>query len=210
VKAESPEALPGARKVARVLRVVLATLGTCIFVAGALAMYFGWMTRMAARERTELPLKLQAGAVAQADFKTAGRCALVVELALSRHEGVPDDAIDEFIFATNGMQIDWSVEQGGRTIFSGNPPGPRLWSSGASDHRSKAIGQFSPRAGTYQFIARTRSDWAGLERARPRLVIKPNPVFMKNAIVGGSLRIQVGFVAMLGGLILMLLAKRAT
>lgn len=201
-----PETLPGAGKVAGVLRI----LGYALLILGVVSMVGGRARVRAARERTEVPVTLRAGQEIRAPFETSAKSELVIELRLSRHEGVADDVIDEVLSReTNALNVSWVVRANGMTNFAGSSTNARKLFSGSAAATTKGIGQFKPtRAGAYEFAAVIHSDLPELERAHPHIVIRPTNAFAMNASIGGSIGLFGGFVLSMIGLILILLARR--
>ncbi len=212
MKAGLPETSPGARKLGRAVKGILLILGWGLLFVAACSIRTGWTLLSAARERTEVPLKLEAGHEARARFGTLAKCEMVIELALSRGEGVPDKVLDEALLGeTNVLNIGWMILREGATVVSGSSTNARPTSRGSAAAVTKGIGHFTPpRSGRYELVANIRSSLPGLERAQPRLRMKPNPRFAMNASIGGSVGVFGGFVLGLVGVILLLLARRET
>ncbi len=179
-------------------------------VIGVVAALSSWRQVRAAREQTVLPVKLQSGLEFRTRVRTSAKCELVIELALSRNEGVPRDLLEEALTReTNAVNIEWKIRQAGTICFSGSSTNARKLFTGSAAATTKGIGQFKPRhAGTYEFEATINSDLPELERTHPRIIIRPNRAFAMHASVGGSISIFAGIVLGLVGLILILLAQR--
>jgi hypothetical protein len=206
MKPTVPETLPGAAKVAGVLRV----FGYALVILGLFSMAGARGRVRAARERTEFPVKLQAGQEYRAPIKTSAKAELIIELRVNRHEGVPDDLLDEVLVGeTNRVHIDWRITQSGTTHAAGSSTNARKHFTGSAAARTKGIGNFKPpQAGVYEFAANIRTDLPELERARPHIVIRPTSAFMLNASIAGSAGMFGGGLLALLGLILILLARR--
>ena len=210
MKPTVPETLPGARKVAGKVAGVLKILGFASLILGLASMVAGRGRVRAAGESTEFPVRLKAGEEFRAPVKTSARSELLIELKLSRHKGVADDAIDGAVFReTNALNIGWVVTANGVTNFAGSSTNARKFSSGTAAARTLGIGHFKPvHAGNYEFAAFIHSDLPEMEDAQPRIVIRPHPAFAMNASIGGSVSIFGGGLLALVGLILILFARR--
>lgn len=210
MKPTVPETLPGAGKIASTIANVLKLLGYTLLILGGVLMVSGRGRVRAAGERTEFPIKLQSGQEFRAPIKTSAKSELFIELKLSRNAGVADDVIDEiFSRETNALNIGWVVTANGRTNFTGSSTNARKYFTGGAADRAKGIGNFRPgQAGDYEIAATIYSDLPELERAHPRIIIRPHNAFAMNASMGGSLGIFGGALLALVGLILILLGKR--
>jgi len=210
MKPSVPETLPGAARVAGKVSGVLKILGYVLLVLGIVSMIGGRSRVRAAGERTELPVRLKAGEEFRAPIKTSARSELLIELKLSRHAGVPDNMIDEaLVRETNALNIGWAVTLNGATNFAGSSTNARKFFTGSAAAKTKGIGQFKPAlAGSYEFSAIVRSNLPELERADPRIVIRPHSAFAMNASIGGSVGVFGGGLVALVGLVLILLARR--
>ncbi len=206
MKPAVPETLPGDGKVSGVVKI----LGYALLILGAVSMVAGRGRVRAAGETTEVPVRLKAGEKFRAPIKTSAKSDLIIELKVSRHQGVADEVIDEAFFReTNVLNIGWAVTANGVTNFTGSSTNARRSFSGSAAAKTKGIGQFKPtQAGSYELAAVIHSDLPELERARPYIVIRPNRAFAMNASIGGSVAIFGGMVFGLIGLILILLARR--
>ena len=210
MKPPVPETLPGAGGIASKVAGVLRVLGYALVIFGLVAMVNARGRVRAARERTEFPVKLQAGQEYRAPIKTSAKAELIIELRVNRQEGVPDDLLDEILVnETNRVHIDWVITQSGTTNAAGSSTNARKHSTGSAAARTKGIGHFKPpQAGMYELVANIRSNLPELDRARPYIVIRPTNAFMMNASIAGSVGMFGGGLLALVGLILILLARR--
>jgi hypothetical protein len=202
----APESLPGAAKVANIVKL----LGYTLLILGGVLMVSGRGRVRAAGERTEFPIKLQSGQEYRAPIKTSAKSELVIELKLSRNAGVADNLIDEiFTRETNVLNIGWVVTANGMTNFTGSSTNARKYFTGGAADRAKGIGNFRPgQPGEYGLAATIYSDLPELDRAHPRIIVRPHNAFAMNASLGGSMGIFGGAVLALVGLILVLLGRR--
>ena len=206
----TPEPLPGAAKIALVVKGILFVLGVLLLLLAAVSMWRGWGLLQGSRERAYLPVKLLAGQEFRTSFKTAAKAELGLELVLSRHEGVSDEVIDEVLSSeTNALNIEWTVREGGTIVFSGRSTNaPKLFTFSNAAH-TKGLGQFKPhRGGKYELVAKIHTDVPGMESARPQIIVRPNRAFAMSSSIAGSLGTFGGFVLGLIGFILILLARR--
>ena len=210
MKSAVPETLPGAGKIGSKVAGVLKILGYVLLVGGLVSMVTGRSRVRAAGERMEFPVRLKAGEEFRAPITTSAQSELFIELKLSRHAGVADDVIDEALLReTNAVNINWVVTANGVTNFAGSSTNARKFFTGSAAARTKGIGHFKPaHAGSYEFAAIVQTDLPELERADPRIVIRPHSAFAMNASIGGSVGIFAGGLLVLAGLVLILLARR--
>lgn len=210
MKPSVPETLPGAGRIANKVAGVLRVLGYTLVILGLFSMVGARGRVRAARERTEFPVKLQAGQEYRAPIKTSAKAELIIELRVNRHEGVPDDLLDEALVGeTNRVHIDWRITRSGTTNAAGSSTNARKHFTGSAVAKTKGIGNFKPpQAGVYEFAVSIRSDLPELERARPHIVIRPTSAFMLNASIAGSVGMFGGGLLALVGLILILRARR--
>ncbi len=210
MKPTVPETLPGAAKVASTVAGVLKIMGYALLILGGVSMVGGRGRVRAAGEQTEFPVRLKAGEEFRAPIQTSAQSELIIELKVSRHQGVTDEVIDEvFSVETNVVNIGWAVTANGATNFTGSSTNARKHFTGTAAARTRGVGHFKPaRAGSYEFVATIHSDLPQLERAHPRIVIRPHSAFAMNASLGGSVSIFGGGLLALLGLILILRGRR--
>lgn len=185
-------------------------IGVGLLLFAIIAFWKGTSNLGVARERTVVPLRLQAWENVRVQFETSARLPLEIWMVLQRHQGVTDERINECLAATNfAPQISWKIIRDGTVVASGDERSAPLSNYGMEKERGRLLGAFSPTArGKHELLASVASTHEDLEPAQPCIQIRPSFGAIKAASTQAAASHIVGPVLGFVGLLLLALAWR--